>query len=92
LHQHLHQLGPRRAGDFIRTQANLIQQLAEVSALLGSDHYPLISDHKDELLVHDQSYGDHAKPEDYLDSFNTFIRDQLNQSVALAVVVNLRAT
>jgi len=73
LHQHLHQLGPRQAGDFVRTQANLIQQLAEVSALLGSERYPVISDHKDELLVRDQSYGDHAKPEDYLDSFTAFI-------------------
>lgn len=88
LHQQLHQLGPRQAGDFVKTHANLVQQLAEVNTLLGTERYPLISDHKDELLVRDQSYGDHAKPEDYLESFNAFIRDQLNQSAALAVVVN----
>jgi type I restriction enzyme R subunit len=30
----------------------------------------------------------HQKPQDYLDSFNRFIKDQLNQSAALTVVVN----
>ena len=31
---------------------------------------------------------DHQKPEDYLDSFNQFIKEQLNQNAALSVVVN----
>jgi len=49
---------------------------------------PLISEHEDEIKERSQSYGVHQRPEDYLDSFNQFIRDQLNQSVALSVVVN----
>jgi type I restriction enzyme R subunit len=88
LHQHLHELGPRQASEFVKTQKNLVQQLAEVNSLLGSERYPLISDHKDELMVREQSYGEYNKPEDYLDSFNAFIRDQINQSAALSVVVN----
>lgn len=88
LHKHLHELGPRRASEFVKTHKNLVQQLAEVNALLGSERYPLISDHKDELKVREQSYGEYNKPEDYLDSFNTFIRTQINQSAALSVVVN----
>ena len=35
-----------------------------------------------------QSYGKYDKPEDYLESFNDFIKQQVNQSAALAVVVN----
>ncbi|MBU2887711.1 hypothetical protein KO507_18245 [Gilvimarinus agarilyticus] len=35
-----------------------------------------------------QSYGEHKKSQVYLDSFNQFIREQINQSAALAVVVN----
>lgn len=35
-----------------------------------------------------QNYGTHQRPEDYLDSFNDFIKNQLNQSAALGVVVN----
>jgi type I restriction enzyme R subunit len=88
LHQHLHQLGPRDAANFVQQHQGLLHQLAEVNLLLGSERYPLISEHEDELLVREQSYGQYGKPADYLVSFNDFIRNQLNQSVALAVVVN----
>jgi type I restriction enzyme R subunit len=56
--------------------------------MMGSEYRPVISEHADEIRERTQSYGEHAKPEDYLDSFNQFIKDQLNQSVALAVVIN----
>ncbi|MCH8543864.1 MAG: type I restriction-modification system endonuclease [Alcanivorax sp.] len=88
LHQHLHQLGPRRAADFLREHSGLLNQLTEVRALVGSDNLPVISEHEDEIRDRAQSYGDHKRPEDYLDSFNHFIRAQINQSAALAVVVN----
>lgn len=88
LHQHLHQLGPQQAANFIRQHSQLLDQLATVNALLGSENYPVISTHTDELVVREQSYGDNQKPADYLESFNDFIRNQLNQSVALGVVVN----
>lgn len=88
LHQHLHQLGPHQAANFIRQHAQLLDQLASVSALLGSENYPVISNHSDELRVRDQSYGANQKPADYLEGFNDFIKNQLNQSVALGVVVN----
>src|SRR5690606_12565858 len=67
---------------------SLIYQLAEVKHLVGSESMPLISDHDDELRYRGQNYGQYDKPEDYLDEFNRFIKDQLNQSAALAVVVN----
>ncbi len=88
LHQHLHQLGPQQAAQFVRQHARLLEQLDAVRALLGSENYPVISTHSDELRVREQSYGQHQKPADYLESFNDFIRHQLNQSVALGVVVN----
>ncbi|OEC34472.1 type I restriction enzyme, R subunit [Pseudomonas cuatrocienegasensis] len=88
LHKHLHDLGPQQAANFVRQHSQLIQQLAAVSALLGSENYPVISTHSDELLVREQNYGQNQKPADYLESFNDFIRTQLNQSAALGVVVN----
>lgn len=88
LHTHLNQLGPRQASAFIKQHSGLLNQLTEVKTLAGSEYMPLISDHKDEMLVREQTYGDHSKPKDYLDSFNDFIKQQLNQSTALAVVVN----
>lgn len=88
LHEHLHKLGPREASAFLRQHSGLIHQLAEVKQLVGSERMPVISDHDDEIRERSQSYGVHKRPEDYLDSFNAFIKEQINQSAALAVVVN----
>ena len=88
LHQHLHKLGSRQASEFIKQHSGLLNQLAEVKSLVGSEYMPLISNHEDEIRDRTQTYGAHSKPEDYLDSFNEFIKQQLNQSAALAVVVN----
>lgn len=88
LHQHLHSIGAKQAGQFVKTNHNLIKQLEEVNLLLGSEYYPLIYEGDDEFVKRTQSYGVHEKPEDYLLSFNYFIKNQLNQSAALSVVVN----
>lgn len=88
LHKYLHDLGPQQAANFVRQHSQLLNQLAAVSALLGSENYPVISTHSDELLLREQNYGQNQKPADYLESFNDFIRSQLNQSAALGVVVN----
>ncbi|WP_435607227.1 type I restriction-modification system endonuclease [Pseudomonas knackmussii] len=88
LHHHLHELGPQQAAQFLRTHSRLLEQLDGVRALLASENYPVISTHSDELVVREQNYGTNQKPQDYLESFNDFIRNQLNQSAALAVVVN----
>lgn len=88
LHTHLHGLGPQQAAGFVRQHSQLIEQLAAVSALLGSERFPIISTHDDKLTLREQSYGKNQKPADFLESFNEFIHKQLNQSVALSVVVN----
>ncbi|GGX46252.1 type I restriction-modification system endonuclease [Saccharospirillum salsuginis] len=88
LHTHLHDLGPKQAAHFITQHNGLLGQLAEVNQYLGTDSQPILSYHDDELVHREQTYGVHEKPADYLDSFNHFIKEQLNQSAALAVVVN----
>lgn len=88
LHTHLRQLGPKQASEFIKKHSGLINQLSEVNELLGSERQPIISEHEDELREREQTYGPHKRPEDYLDSFNQFIKDQLNKNAALSVVVN----
>ncbi|WP_311945777.1 type I restriction-modification system endonuclease [Halomonas piscis] len=88
LHTHLQQLGPRQASEFIKQHSGLLNQLAEVKSLVGSEQMPLISYDDDKITKRTQSYGVHEKPEDYLDEFSHFIKQQLNQSAALAVVVN----
>ena len=88
LHQHLHQLGPQAASQFLKQQQNLLQQLDEVSQMIGSLYRPIISEHEDELLSREQTYGQNSKPADFLESFHDFITHQLNQSAALSVVIN----
>lgn len=92
LHRHLHQLGeeggPQAAADFLRHNTRLLLQLTEVQQLLGTAYMPIISQHADELRERTQSWGLYTKPEDYLDSFSHFVRAQLNQSAAIATVVN----
>jgi type I restriction enzyme R subunit len=91
LHQHLHKLGqehgPKAAADYLLQTTRLLTQLAEVQELLGTVYMPVLSNHADELLVREQSWGTYYKPEDYLESFGEFVRRQLNESAALAVVV-----
>ena len=91
LHRHLHRLGqeqgPQAAADFLRHSTRLLTQLAELRSLLGTSYKPVLSGHADELIAREQSWGEYRKPEDYLDSFGRFVREQVNQSAALAVVV-----
>jgi type I restriction enzyme R subunit len=88
LHQHLHKLGAKQAGAFVATHQNLLKQLDEVKWLIGSERNPIIFEGEDEFKKRTQSYGVNEKPADYIDSFSAFIRDQLNHSAALGVVVN----
>jgi type I restriction enzyme R subunit len=88
LHQHLHQLGPAGAADYLRNSTRLLAQLGDVQQLIGTTYKPVISGHEDVLEAREQSWGQYTKPDDYLDSFGRFVRDQINQSAALATVVN----
>ncbi len=88
LHRHLQQLGPLGATDFIRSHGQLLRHIADVKQLIGDEYRPIIADHADELKVREQNYGGYNRPEDYLQSFNEFISQQLNQSTALSVIVN----
>ena len=88
LHQHLHQEGVPAARIFLQQHTNLFSQLEEIKSIIGTEYKPILSDHHDEIKERTQSYGVHKKPEDYLDSFTNFIKQQINQSAALSAVVN----
>ncbi|UUA71795.1 type I restriction-modification system endonuclease [Cellvibrio sp. QJXJ] len=88
LHQHLHELGPRQAAEFMRRNNGFIKSVDEVKFILGSEHRPIIYEGRDEFLTREQNFGVNEKPADYLLSFNDFIKNNINHSAALAVVVN----
>jgi len=91
LHRHLHKMaqteGPRAAADFIGKNTRLLLQVAEVQQLLGTAYMPVISNHPDQVMERTQSWGEYSKPEDYLDGFERFVREQINQSAAMSVMV-----
>jgi type I restriction enzyme R subunit len=49
--------------------------------------YIPISHHADEIVAVTRGYGDAEKPEDYLESFSAFVRDNINTIAALKLVV-----
>ncbi|HWM83565.1 MAG TPA: type I restriction-modification system endonuclease [Pseudolabrys sp.] len=54
----------------------------------GNDpRYIPISHHTDEIVAVTRGYGDAEKPEDFLDSFSAFVRDNINTIAALKLVV-----
>lgn len=88
LHKHLKELGPQGASVFLNTHKTIINQLSDVSSLIGTERQPIISEHHDEIRERTQSWGTYSKPEDYLESFSDFIHNNTNQSAALSVIVN----
>ncbi|SKA01258.1 type I restriction-modification system endonuclease [Sediminibacterium ginsengisoli] len=50
--------------------------------------YVMVSEHADEYIETTRGYGKGSKPEDYLDSFTNFIKNNLNQVAALSIVCN----
>lgn len=87
LHKHLKAQGPEQAANFLKQHSRLVGQLELVQSKMGGRFNPVISEHDDRLIEVKQTYGDDERPEDYLESFNHFVRQQINESAALAVVV-----
>jgi type I restriction enzyme R subunit len=52
-----------------------------------SDTWIPISNHADELISVTSGYGNNQRPEDYLQSFESFVRNNVNDIMALNVVV-----
>lgn len=53
----------------------------------GTPRYVPISEHDDEVTSVTRGYGAADKPEDFLNKFNQFVRDNVNRITALRIVV-----
>ncbi|QGT74952.1 type I restriction-modification system endonuclease [Bombella sp. ESL0368] len=53
----------------------------------GTPRYIPISSHEDQLVGMSRGYGSAEKPEDFLNSFSAFVRDNINTIAALKLVV-----
>ncbi|WP_347489811.1 type I restriction-modification system endonuclease [Desulfoscipio sp. XC116] len=67
-----------------------LQKRTNLFSFLDENRYQprqqLISFHEDELVYHTRGYGNAEKPEDYLDEFTRFIKDNMNIIPALQIV------
>jgi type I restriction enzyme R subunit len=80
---HLRQTDPLQLKEWFSQRATI----AEILDIRDGGTKPLlISRHADELHSVERGYGNAQKPEDYLDSFNAFLRDNMNTIPALIVV------
>jgi len=61
--------------------------LAILCARSDRDHGPLISHHSDDLIEVTRGYTGGQRPEDFIESFAAFLRDNINKIPALAVIV-----
>lgn len=63
----------------------------KIFSFLDEDLYKqskkILSFHDDELLSHTRGYGKGEKPQDYLEEFGKFIRENINKLPALQIVV-----
>lgn len=69
----------------------IIQKHKDAFLILDKDKQhrkkPVVIDsHEDELVSHERGYGEGQKPEDYIESFKTFITQHLNEIAALKTV------
>ncbi|MBR8832118.1 MAG: hypothetical protein N5P05_004425 (plasmid) [Chroococcopsis gigantea SAG 12.99] len=74
---------PKKVGEWFRDKAQIAQILDRRD---GGRQPLLISHHEDGLRRIEVGYGDAVKPEDYLDGFSTFLRENINKIPGLMVV------
>ena len=80
---HLRERSPEEAAQWLRDRRDLAQMLDRQD---GGRAPILISHHPDQLRSIEQGYGTASKPEDYLESFEAFLQDNMNTLPALLVV------
>lgn len=80
---HLRQSNPQQVQEWFGQRAAIAQML---DARDGGRQPLLISRHADELRRVERGYGNAQKPEDYLDSFGAYLRENINKIPALIVV------
>jgi len=93
LPQHLKDQGPKVSGELFGQHPELLPLIAQLrDALRFAPGEMVISNHEDHLIEVGRGYGADSsgkpieKPQDYLQAFNTFVRQNINKIAALKVV------
>lgn len=82
--QQLEQEPPQQARSSILDHRDLFALLDERQT--NRAHAVIISDTPDELTSHTRGYGKGSRPEDYLDAFSDYVKNNMNEIAALNIV------
>ena len=80
----IEKLSPQDAKERVAHYANAIRMMQEVKA--NGKNLVVISNAEDKLLSHERGYGSGERPEDYLDSFAKYVKNNINTVAALNIV------
>jgi type I restriction enzyme R subunit len=64
-----------------------IGRILDWSPVSGNESFLPISHHPDEVVAVTRGYGKSQRPDDFLDSFTAYVRDNVNKLAALTVVL-----
>ncbi|MGQ4646401.1 type I restriction-modification system endonuclease [Lyngbya aestuarii] len=81
--KHLRELSPSEAAQWLQERREIAEMLDRRD---GGMQRVLISRHPDMLRRVERGYGEAERPQDYLESFDQFLRENLNKIPALLVV------
>ena len=81
--------GPQVAAEIFAKDPDLVTRLEGLKEQINSQRKaPIFTDIPDQVVSAQHEYGDYDEPEDFLDAFDTMVKDNLNQHAALKTVVN----
>ena len=82
--EEIQHLDPEEAKKRIFKYGDAIRMMQEVKA--NGDRAVVISTEEDELISHERGYGKGSRPEDYLDAFAAYVKNNMNEIAALNIV------
>lgn len=80
----LRTMSPEDAAEWVKAHSELFSYLDDNT--FGGAKCLVISDKADELLTHTRDYGDAKRPEDYLEDFTQYVRNNQNEIAALTII------
>lgn len=80
----LRNMSPEDAAAWVKAHSELFAYLDDNT--FGGAKRLVISDKADELLTHTRDYGDAKRPEDYLEEFTQYLRNNQNEIAALTII------
>lgn len=81
--------GAKQTAEILNSLPNFAHRLEQLKASLNElRELPIFTDIPDEVIEVTSKWGDHEKPEDFLEAFDSLVSESVNQQQALATIIN----